>query len=88
MYYCSLWLFTRRGPNKWRDQFLPVEILDDWIKAKGLPPAEWATDGKSVTIGDRQYTLSHFGKHCNKTLIVEKPSHLHSRHTCMDRLHG
>ena len=61
---CSV-LYYRRGPNKWRDQFLPVEILDEWIKAKGLPPAEWAKGGKSVTIGDQEYTLSHFGKHCN-----------------------
>ena len=55
----------RRGPNKWRDRLLPVEILDDWTKAKGLPPAEWGVaDGKSVAIGDQKYTLSHFGKHC------------------------
>ena len=54
-------ILYRRGPNKWHDQFLPVEILDDWIKAKGLAPAQWASDGKSVTIGDQEYSLSHFG---------------------------
>ena len=62
---CSNSLFRiRRGPNKWRDRLLPVEILDDLTKAKGLPPTEWAADGKSVTIGDQEYTLSHFGRHC------------------------
>ena len=58
---CSLYVCFRRGPNKWRDQFLPIDILDDWIKAKGLPPAQWAPDGKSVTIGSEEYTLNHFG---------------------------
>jgi hypothetical protein len=62
-YVCAVF-HIRHGPNKWRDRLLPVEILDDWIKAKDLPPAEWAADGKAVTIGDQEYTLSHFGEHC------------------------
>ena len=58
VWYC---LLLRRGPNKWRDRFLPKDILDDWIKAKGLSPAQWAPDGKTVTIGSEEYTLSHLG---------------------------
>ena len=54
--------YIRRGPNMWRDQFLPMDILDDWIKAKGLPAAQWAPDGNSVTIDSQEYTLTHFGK--------------------------
>ena len=81
-------LYCRRGPNKWRDQFLPVEILDEWIKAKGLPPAEWAKDGKSVIIGDQEYTLSHFGKHCNYNDVIIRTSHLHLRPTDWSKMHG
>ena len=50
----------RRGPNKWRDCFLPKDILDDWIKAKGLPPAEW--DGTTSVTIDKTYKLDDFGK--------------------------
>ena len=60
----------RCGPNKWRDRLLPVEILDDLTKAKDLPPPEWAADGKSVTIGDQEYTLSHFGRHCYSNKVI------------------
>ena len=40
----------RRGPNRWRDSFLPKDALDDWITAKCLRPAEWAWDPKSKPI--------------------------------------
>ena len=53
---------SRKGPNKWRDRVLPVEILDDWIKSKNYPPAEWEKDKKSVVVDGQTYTLEQFGK--------------------------
>jgi hypothetical protein len=39
----------RRGPNRWRDQLLPEDILNDWIKGKNIPEAQWtSTDGSLV----------------------------------------
>ena len=55
-------LLSRRGPTKWRDGFLPLDILEDWIKAKGLPEPEWAPDGRSVTIDGESYSIDQFGK--------------------------
>ena len=55
-------LFIRRGPTKWRDGFLPMDLLDDWIKSKGLPEAEWAPDGRSVTIDGDVYSIDQFGE--------------------------
>ena len=54
----------RRGPNKWRDGFLPKDILDDWLKAKKLPSAQWDLESKpiSVTIGGKTFDLDQFGK--------------------------
>lgn len=60
--FVNLFFIDRRGPNKWRDGQLPVNILNDWIKIRGLPDAEWASDRKSVTIGGDTYTLDDFGK--------------------------
>ena len=39
-----------------------MDLLDDWIKSKGLPEAEWAPDGKTVTIDGDVYTIDQFGK--------------------------
>ena len=55
------YFFVRDGPNKWRDQSLPVDILNEWLKVKSYPDAEWAPDRKSVTINGHEYTLDHFG---------------------------
>ena len=55
-------ILFRRGPTKWRDGFLPMDILDDWIRSKGLPDAEWAKGGRSVTIDGDVYTIDQFGK--------------------------
>ena len=54
----------RRGPNKWRDSTYPVEILNDWVRAKDFPEAEWTSDLKSasVTIDGKTYTLDQFGE--------------------------
>ena len=41
---------------------LPVEILDDWIKSKNYPPAEWEKDKKSVVVDGQMHTLKQFGK--------------------------
>ena len=39
----------RQGPNRWRDQLLPEVILNEWIKNKNFPEADWSrsTDGSS-----------------------------------------
>ncbi len=52
----------RKGPNKWRDRLLPVQILDEWVKSKNYPMAEWGSDRRSVTIDGEQYTLDQFGE--------------------------
>ena len=39
-----------------------MDLLDDWIKSKGLPEAEWAPDGNSVTIDGDVYSIDQFGK--------------------------
>ena len=66
----------RRGPNKWRDAFLPIDLLDDWIKSKGLPEAEWAPDGKSVTIDGDVYSIDQFGKADNYCLSASLHAHV------------
>ena len=40
----------RRGPNRWRDSFLPKDILDDWITGRGLHPAEWDLESKPISV--------------------------------------
>lgn len=39
-----------------------MDLLDDWVKGKGLPDPEWAPDGKSVIVDEETYTLDQFGK--------------------------
>jgi hypothetical protein len=54
----------RRGPNKWRDPDLPVQILDDWVKSNNFPPPEWSPDKTKVVIDGEKYTLAQFGTYC------------------------
>ena len=60
----------RKGPNKWRDRVLPVQILDEWVKSKNFPQAEWGADRRSVTIDGETYTLEQFGKLLLYELLV------------------
>ena len=47
--HLNLNLNGRQGPNRWRDQLLPEVILNEWIKNKNFPEADWSrsTDGSS-----------------------------------------
>jgi hypothetical protein len=39
-----------------------MDLLDDWIKSRGLPEAEWSPDGRVVTIDGDVYSIEQFGK--------------------------
>ena len=39
-----------------------MQILNDWIKSKSFPPAEWEDDKESVVIDGETYTLKAFGE--------------------------
>ncbi len=53
----------RRGPSRWHDQLLPEDILNDWIKSKNFPEAQWTTtDGRSVVVDGNSYDLKQNGK--------------------------
>ena len=62
----------RRGPNRWRDSFLPKDILDDWITDRGLPPAEWDLKSKpiSVTVNGHKYEQSGKANRYNMHNII------------------
>ena len=53
---------NRQGPNKWRDQLLPEDILNDWIKSKNFPEAQWSVDGDSVIIDGYKHSLEQSGE--------------------------
>ena len=59
----------REGPNMWRDQVPPVDILNDWIKRSSFPEAEWAPDGSCVTINGHKHSLKESGKAVVNTII-------------------
>ena len=64
MFYLNLYLNGRQGPNRWRDQLLPEAILNEWIKSKNFPEADWSksTDGSSVKIDGKDHDLKQNGK--------------------------
>ena len=44
-----------------------MDLLDDWIKSRGLPEAEWSPDGRAVTIDGDVYSIDQFGE-CSRSL--------------------
>ena len=69
--------WCRRGPNKWRDMELPVQLLEDFCRFRHYPAPEWSPDKRQVIIDGNTYTLDQFGEPTRDTCYC-----LGSPHTC------
>ncbi|KAM6106802.1 fer-1-like protein 5 [Pterocles gutturalis] len=52
--------YRTTGPGRWRDQLPPSRALEQFARARGLPPPEFSADGTAVTVGDHTFLLGHF----------------------------
>ncbi|KAG7492728.1 hypothetical protein MATL_G00017920 [Megalops atlanticus] len=59
--YCGLpQTYCISGINQWRDQHKPSQILHNLTRLKGISPPVIGDDGKMLTFGGRDYSLSEF----------------------------
>ncbi|XP_066519637.1 myoferlin [Hoplias malabaricus] len=48
------------GPNQWRDQLKPSQILQNQARLKGVPPPRSEDNGNTLTFNGREHRLSDF----------------------------
>ncbi|XP_036404450.1 myoferlin-like isoform X2 [Megalops cyprinoides] len=59
--YCGLpQTYCISGINQWRDQHKPSQILHNLARLKGISAPLMGDDGKTLTFGGREYSLSEF----------------------------
>uniref|UniRef100_A0A9J8B1N9 Myoferlin n=1 Tax=Cyprinus carpio carpio TaxID=630221 RepID=A0A9J8B1N9_CYPCA len=59
--YCGLaQTYCISGPNQWRDQLKPSQILEQLARWKGLSPPRSEDNGNTLSFGGRLYCLSDF----------------------------
>ncbi|XP_053367599.1 myoferlin-like [Clarias gariepinus] len=59
--YCGLpQTYCISGPNQWRDQWKPSQILQHHARLKGVPPPRSEDNGNTLSFNGREYQLSDF----------------------------
>ncbi|ROL41004.1 Myoferlin [Anabarilius grahami] len=59
--YCGLaQTYCISGPNQWRDQYKPSQILERHARLKGMSPPRSEDNGNTLSFGGRLYCLSDF----------------------------
>ncbi|XP_076856143.1 myoferlin isoform X1 [Brachyhypopomus gauderio] len=59
--YCGLpQTFCISGPNQWRDQLKPSQILQNHARLKGVSPPRTEDNGNTLIFNGREYRLSDF----------------------------
>ena len=51
------------GPHSWRDFMSPVQILEEWCLANGIPVPTYSSDGKRAGVNGEMFSVEEFEKH-------------------------